>query len=98
MDHAYRPVSVLNGSAKFPDFDELDEAPQSFTTTGGWLGFGDNYWLTAIIPDQSRPVEASFRAGPNRNYQADFAAPAAIVAPGQAQTYHSASSPAKEVD
>ena len=44
-------------------------------TTGGWAGITDKYWLTALIPDQSTPVQAAFRHltedGADR-YQVDF--------------------------
>jgi YidC/Oxa1 family membrane protein insertase len=39
-----------------------------FKTKGGWLGFTDKYWLTALIPDQKSSVNVTFRAG-NGNYQ-----------------------------
>jgi len=59
-------------------------------TTGGWLGITDKYWLTALIPDQSTPIQASFRHltedGSDR-YQVDYvtadpvtAAPGAVAA------------------
>ena len=41
----------------------------------GWAGITDKYWLTALIPDQSMPVTASFRHvtenGADR-YQVDY--------------------------
>jgi YidC/Oxa1 family membrane protein insertase len=69
-----------------PDYDELDEAPTSFRSTGGWLGFSDMYWLTALVPDQAQPFDGQFRAGPNKSYQADFAMAERALAPGQALT------------
>ena len=32
------------------------------TSTGGWLGITDKYWLTALIPDQSANITAEFDA------------------------------------
>jgi YidC/Oxa1 family membrane protein insertase len=83
------PVGVFDGSANYDvDFEDLDEeGQQRFNTTGGWLGFGDKYWLTALVPDQRRPVEASFRHGGSGTYQADFAGPPAILGPGKTISY-----------
>ena len=39
---------------------------------GGWLGFTDKYWLTALIPAERRPIEASFRKSASGAYQADY--------------------------
>lgn len=80
------PIGVFGGSATYDvDFSDLDEdGPRRFTTTGGWLGFGDKYWLTALIPDQGQAVEASFRHGGSGRYQADFAAAPTILPPGRA--------------
>ncbi|WP_139319935.1 membrane protein insertase YidC, partial [Serratia marcescens] len=48
------PMSVNNGSANYgPNWKDVDKAPTRFSTTGGWLGFTDKYWLTALIPDQA---------------------------------------------
>ena len=41
---------------------EENKGEASFTSTGGWLGFTDKYWLGALIPDQKTPVSAKFRA------------------------------------
>jgi YidC/Oxa1 family membrane protein insertase len=52
---------------------------------GGWLGFTDKYWASAIIPGQGEPIEARFSAsGPTQleDYQTDFLGPPSEVAPG----------------
>jgi len=54
----------------------------SFTSKGGWAGFTDHYWLSALIPDQSAPVDGQFRKG--SLYQVDFAYRGSMLAPGRA--------------
>jgi YidC/Oxa1 family membrane protein insertase len=52
---------------------------------GGWLGFTDKYWASAIIPTQSEAIEARFSASGAAqpvDYQTDFIEPASEVAPG----------------
>jgi YidC/Oxa1 family membrane protein insertase len=82
------PIGVFNGAANysinFTDLDELGPNGQRLPTTGGWLGFGDKYWLTALVPPQNMSVDAAFRAGDGKRYQAELAAPPAIVSPGKA--------------
>ena len=55
-------------------------------STGGWLGIGDKYWLTALIPAQDEAIKANFRhtlvEGQDR-YQVDFIREGVTVAPGQ---------------
>src|SRR3546814_2615121 len=41
------PMAVHGGSADYDiNFKDIDEAPERFDTTGGWLGFSDKYWPT----------------------------------------------------
>src|ERR1700734_392610 len=57
----------------------------AFKGDGGWLGFTDKYWGSAIIPDQTAPIEARFSASgtvPPVDYQADFLGKEQTVAPG----------------
>ena len=85
------PVAVFNGAADYgTGFDDLAEVgEQRFSSTGGWLGFGDKYWLTALVPDQRASIDASFRKSPNGGFQADYVAAPTIVAPGRAANFQS---------
>jgi len=85
------PVGVFNGAANYDfSFDDLREkGDQKFASQGGWLGFGDKYWLAAVIPDQSRKVEAGFLRGEGGSFQVVATPDPAIVPPGQASSYRS---------
>jgi YidC/Oxa1 family membrane protein insertase len=54
---------IWNGSAQ--------PGANYFDNTGGWLGFGDKYWLAALIPAQTTAVHSGFPAKTNDHYQAD---------------------------
>jgi len=58
------------------DYDDLvKEGPKRQSSTGGWLGITDKYWLTALIPDQREAMRASFNSGKRgkvEKYQADY--------------------------
>ncbi len=61
-------------------------ASLDMTTTGGWVGITDKYWLTALIPDQTMPVVATFRHVTENNsdrYQTDLVSKdPLVVGPG----------------
>ena len=73
----------------------------AFKGDGGWLGFTDKYWGSAIIPDQTAPIEARFSASGTVqpvDYQADFLGKEQTVAPGAtAETMTRVFAGAKEV-
>ncbi len=83
------PIGVFDEVATYDvDFETLDEGPRDgtkFASRGGWLGFTDKYWLTALIPAQNARVEATFRPGPRDSYQADYSAASTIV-PARSQS------------
>ena len=84
------PISVHGGSADYSEkFKDVDTAPEKFTSTGGWLGFTDKYWLTALVPDQAAAFDGQFRAGANQAYQADYSLQPKVLAPGQSITQSS---------
>jgi YidC/Oxa1 family membrane protein insertase len=82
------PIGFLNGAANYnvnwKDLDEAGANGEHFDSRGGWLGFTDKYWLTALAPAQDAAISASFRKAPNGAYQADYARQPIIVPPGQA--------------
>jgi YidC/Oxa1 family membrane protein insertase len=80
------PIAFLDGAANYSiDWDTLDGGKsERFESPGGWLGFTDSHWLTALVPAGNSPISASFTGTPNGGYQADFARPAEIVPPGAA--------------
>lgn len=82
------PMGVFDGSANYDwDYDDVQDAGPngvSFSTTGGWIGFTDQYWLTALVPDQTTPVTARMIAGAGDVYNLQLIArEASTVAPGQ---------------
>ena len=55
------PVGVLDGTLREKDFEDLrDEGEYQATSTGGWLGMKEQYWLVALIPNQKTKIKASF--------------------------------------
>ena len=81
-------VGVVGDKYQEPTYASIEKEPGqtiSLNGTGGWAGFTDKYWATALVPDQTQSYDASFQAiGPtgDRTYQtATFAAPV-TVAPG----------------
>jgi YidC/Oxa1 family membrane protein insertase len=83
------PMGVFNGAANYDvNYKDLDKGPstQSFQTNGGWVGFTDKYWLSALVPDQKTAIAAQFRKGAGTQYQADVALPNVMLAPGKAAT------------
>ncbi len=97
------PVGYLAGSLREPNYSSLTPGePQQYTSTGGWLGFTDKYWLTALVPPQEASVKARFthsvEDGKDR-YQSDFLAPPVTVpAEGSAETAVRFFAGAKEVN
>ena len=79
------PIGAFDGAVNYKvNWDDIEPATgKRFQSKGGWIGFGDHYWLTALIPDQAAGIDAGFRTG-NGNYQAEFAVPQTLVGPGKA--------------
>ena len=80
------PLGVFDGTLVESDYEDLQEpdGTETRTSTGGWLGVTDKYWLAAMIPDQKTPFTGRFRhvknaAGEDR-FQIDFLSNTALTA------------------
>ena len=80
------PMAYLNGAADYGiDWDTLEGGKaKRFDSRGGWLGFTDKYWLTALAPSGNPQISASFTGTPSGGFQADYARAAEIVPPAEA--------------
>jgi YidC/Oxa1 family membrane protein insertase len=70
---------------KYDKIEKEEKATQSFTGTGGWIGFTDKYWAATVIPDQTKPVEASFAArggDQSKIYRSDYVREPMTLEPG----------------
>ncbi len=52
------PIGYFNNKLKEISYDDVAENPLHNTfSTGGWIAFSDQYWLTALIPAQAEPFK-----------------------------------------
>ncbi|HTX47807.1 MAG TPA: membrane protein insertase YidC, partial [Caulobacteraceae bacterium] len=59
------------------------------TTTGGWLGVTDKYWMTVFVPSQSEPLHVQFRVKPVGDvdtYETAYVGAPRVLAPGASTT------------
>lgn len=81
------PMGVFDDRVNDVNWDDVREdsdRTMDFTSRGGWIGFSDKYWLTALVPDQKKAIEATFRQASGDRFQADLATAPIVVGPGQA--------------
>lgn len=83
------PVVVAASKANYLDYSQLETAPQEFDTRGGWAGFGDHYWLTAVIPAQNSNVKITQLQTAGKAYLADYSLQPRIVEAGTRMSYTS---------
>jgi YidC/Oxa1 family membrane protein insertase len=80
-------LGVFDNTLKEVDYDELQKAGQiKQSSKGGWIGITDKYWLAALVPDQTTPVNSRFYHSKPDNvdtYQVDYVGPALTAPPGQ---------------
>ncbi|HEV2335318.1 MAG TPA: membrane protein insertase YidC, partial [Stellaceae bacterium] len=96
-------IGELGGSLRELKYTSLAPgAPVDYDSTGGWLGFTDKYWETALIPDQHEAIKARFThvvEGGSDRYQTDFTGSViTIPADGTAATSTRLFAGAKEVN
>ena len=84
-------VGVANGSeidANYKDFKDPGTPPKTFSSTGGWAGITDKYWMAAVVPPQSEAFNGAYVGNKTQSgvdaYQANYRLSARHIAPGQA--------------
>jgi len=84
-------IGIAGGTEHDANYDDFkdDKPPQTFQSTGGWLGFTDKYWMTAVVPPQNAGFDATYRASPldgTKAYQANFRLNGITLSPGGTST------------
>src|SRR5579875_3151101 len=83
------PIGVFDGSLDNYKYTDMKPDGPKFQSTGGWIGFTDKYWLTALIPDQHEKLAANFHhvtQGGTDVYQVDYRGDERDIAPGASAT------------
>jgi len=96
-------IGEIGGSLREVKYSSIETGkPIDYNSTGGWLGFTDKYWLTALVPPQDDAVKARFthvvEGGVDR-YQTDYlGSQITVPADGTAATSTRFFAGAKEVN
>src|SRR6185312_1531818 len=83
------PIGVFDGKLDNYKYSDMKPNGPNFQSTGGWIGFTDKYWLTALIPDQHEKLAANFHhvmQGKTDVYQVDYRGDQQDIAPGATLT------------
>ena len=97
------PIGVFGGKTNYDiDYENIVDAPGAqieLRSNGGWLGFTDKYWLSALISASNVAFDANFRSAGGDRYQAGMRGEPVAVGPGKsAETLTRLFAGAKEVD
>ena len=52
--------AVLDDELIEEDYDDIQEKKFSRNASNGWLGIGDKYWITSIIPPENKSFKTTF--------------------------------------
>ncbi|MBE7635416.1 membrane protein insertase YidC [Sneathiella sp. P13V-1] len=95
-------IGVFNETLEEIDYDDLMEGDsKEISSTGGWLGITDKFWLAALLPDQNANLKSRFNyIKSNGRFQTDYLNQTGVtIAAGQsASATNNLFTGAKEVD
>lgn len=96
------PLGVFEGSLKEVDYDDIrEDGAETFTSTDGWVGITDKYWLTTLVPSQGDNFRATMEQpkGNAAAYRVNFVEDArTIPAGGSTSVTNAVFAGAKEVE
>ena len=90
---------VLDGTLKEFKYGQIKKGDsKAFESIGGWLGFSDRYWFTALILGNDEKAQINFKNLDSSNYQVDYLGERLVIPPHQSKTYtYTLFSGAKEI-
>ena len=76
-------IATLDDELIEEDYDDIQEKKFSRTSQKGWLGIGDKYWITSLIPPKNKEFKTTFDY--KKKFRANFIAtePLELVANGK---------------
>ncbi|MBL8631424.1 MAG: membrane protein insertase YidC [Rhodospirillaceae bacterium] len=87
------PLGVFNDTLKEVKYKDLAKEQRLIEqSTGGWIGFTDKYWLTALAFDPTMRIDATFNhstVNGRDRYQTDLRGEAVTLGAGEAKTVKS---------
>ena len=63
-------IGVFDENLEEKDYDDIEEEKFETTSSSGWLGITDKYWITAIVPDKNKKFKSEFVY--QKKYKANF--------------------------
>jgi len=54
------PIATLDDELIEEDYDDIKEEKFSRSASKGWLGIGDKYWITSIVPPRNKDFKTTF--------------------------------------
>jgi len=54
------PIATLDDELIEEDYDDIKEEKFSRNASKGWLGIGDKYWVTSIVPPKNKNFKTTF--------------------------------------
>ena len=64
-------LGVFGEELKEEDYEDIDKEKFTISSSKGWLGITDKYWLTAIVPEKEKEFKAEF-VSKNKKYRANY--------------------------
>ncbi len=92
-------ISLLNNELLEKKYSKLEDNCSSSNktksifcdqkATGGWLGFTDKYWMTALIPNQNEAINVNYRHSKNKrdSFRAGYVGEVFNIPPGNQKIY-----------
>jgi len=64
-------LGVFEEELKEMDYSDVDDKKFTISSSKGWIGITDKYWLTAIVPEKGKNFKSEFLSR-NKKYRANF--------------------------